>query len=132
MSMWKVARLSMLVGVLALLSLQARSRAVETITDIRCVVVGMRLTGMVNSPQHSAGMALVLYYTGRLDGRVPKLDIEDLLIKEISKMTNADYDSEAKRCEGGLTERGQSIAQIGKDMIERGQKMAAEPATSTK
>jgi hypothetical protein len=130
--MWEFTRLSVLVGVLALLSVQARSQAVETITDVRCVVVGMRLAGMVNSPQHSAGMALVLYYIGRLDGRVPKLDIEDLMIKEITRMTNVDYDSETKRCEGGLTKRGQGIAQIGKDLIERGHKMTAEPATSSK
>ena len=31
-------------------------------------------------------------------------------------MSSADYASEAQRCEGGLTEKGQQITQIGKDL----------------
>ena len=125
-------RLTALLAAIAIPLVQARSQSVETIPDVRCVVVGMRLTGMVNSPQHSAGMALVLYFMGRLDGRVPKLDIEDLMVKEISRMTAADYDSEAKRCGSSLSERGQQIAQIGSDLIERGQKLSGEPTTPAK
>ena len=71
-------------------------------------------------------MMLSMYYIGRLDGRVPKLDIEELMIKEISTMTTSDYGSEAKRCGASLTDKGQEITRIGKDMVERGQKMSGK------
>jgi hypothetical protein len=115
-------RLSVLVAVLGLVSVRAGAQEAVNIADIRCVVVGMRLSGMAGSPDQSRGILLTLYYMGRLDGRVPQLDIEDLLIEESSKMTNSDYASEAKRCGIGLAEKGQQITKIGTDLIERGKK----------
>jgi hypothetical protein len=38
-------------------------------------------------------------------------------------MTTADYGSEAKRCGASLSGKGQQITRIGKDIIEREQKM---------
>jgi hypothetical protein len=119
--------LSVLAGALTLSSGQATAQDAETIADVRCIIVGMRFAGMVDPTQQSAGMMLSLYYIGRLDGRVPKLDIEELMIKEVSKMTTSDYGSEAKRCGASLTDKGQEITRIGKDIIERGQKMVGEP-----
>jgi len=59
---------------------------------------------------------MTLYYLGRLDGRAAKVDIERLIVAEATRMSSADYASEAQRCEGGLTEKGQQITQIGKDL----------------
>ncbi len=119
--------LSVLAGALTLSSAQAPAQDAETIADVRCLIVGMKFAGMAEPTQHSAGMMLSMYYIGRLDGRVPKLDIEELMIKEISTMTTSDYGSEAKRCGAGLTDKGQEITRIGKDMVERGQKMLGKP-----
>jgi hypothetical protein len=119
--------LSVLAGALTLLSTQAPAEDAETISDVRCVIVGMKFAGMSDPTQQSAGLMLSLYYVGRLDGRVPKLNIEELMIKEISTMTTSDYGSEAKRCGASLTEKGQEISRIGKDMVERGQKMLGKP-----
>jgi hypothetical protein len=119
----RMCGLSMLVGVLWLASVRAEAQEAVNIADIRCVVVGMKLSEMVNSPDQSRGILLTLYYIGRLDGRVPQLDIENLLIEENSKMTSSDYASEAKRCGTGLAEKGQQITKVGKDLIERGKKM---------
>jgi hypothetical protein len=55
-----------------------------------------------------------MYYIGRIDGRVPQVDLEALLVKELSVMTQADLKSEAQRCGASLTARGQEITQIGK------------------
>ena len=121
-----------LAGLLALSSVQARAQDVETVSDVRCVVIGMRLAGMADASQQSAGLMLSLYYIGRLDGRVPMLNLEDLMIKELSKMTSSDYNSEAKRCGASLTDKGQQIARIGKEMTERGQKMLTKPSTPAK
>jgi hypothetical protein len=118
--------LGALAGALTLVSAKALAQDAETIADVRCVIVGIRFAGMADAAQHSAGMMLSMYYIGRLDGRVPKLDIEELMIKEISAMTESDYGSEAKRCGGSLTAKGQEVTRIGKDIVERGQKMQAK------
>jgi len=120
--------LTVLAGALTLSSAQAPAQDPETIADVRCLIVGMKFVGMTDPTQQSAGMMLSMYYIGRLDGRVPKLDIEELMIKQISAMTTADYGSEAKRCGASLTDKGQEITRIGKDMVERGQKMLGKEA----
>ncbi len=66
--------------------------------------------------QKSIGLLLNLYYTGRLDGRSPKLDIEALLSAQIAKMTEADYTAEAMRCEQNLQAKGAQITHFGEDM----------------
>ena len=42
------------------------------------------------------------------------------------------YGSEAKLCGAALTDKGQQITRIGKDMIERGQKMQDKPIAPAK
>ncbi len=113
--------------ILALLPLQVRAQDAGTIADIRCVIVGVSFAGMADQSRQSAGMMLSLYYIGRLNGRVPKLDIEDLLIKEMNAMTPSDYASEAKRCGASLTDKGREITRIGQDISARGQKSNTDP-----
>ena len=120
--------LSVLAGALTFWSVQAPAQDAETIADVRCLIVGVRISGMPDSNMQSAGTMLSLYYIGRLDAHVPKLDIEELMIKEISTMTTSDYGSEAKRCGTSLTDKGQEITRIGRDMIQRGQNLG-KPAT---
>jgi hypothetical protein len=110
-------------GALVLSSAQGQAPDTETAADMRCVIVGMRLAGMTDPTARSSGMMGALYYLGRVEGRTPKLDVETLMIEQISKMTSSDYSSETQRCGNGLTAKGKQISQIGKDMIERGQKM---------
>jgi hypothetical protein len=117
------SRLSMVAGILILSSLQARAQDTESISDVRCVLVGMKFVQMTDPSLHEAGNMLTMYYIGRLDGRVPSLDIEELIVREVSQMTTADYGSEAKRCGASLSGKGQQITRIGKDIIEREQKM---------
>ncbi len=121
--------LSVLAGALAFWSVQASAQDAEIIADLRCVIVGMGASEMPDPNVHSAGMMLTIYYLGRLDARVPKLDIEEPMIKEISKMTPADYKSEAQRCGASLTTKGQQITRIGQDMVQRGLKGLGGPAT---
>src|SRR5690348_7528152 len=118
--------LTMLVAILSLLSTEARAQDAETIADVRCVIVGVLLVQKADPTQRSAGSMLSMYYIGRLDGRVPKLDLEELIIKEGSTMTNSDFSAEAKRCGATLSARGQEITQIGKDIVERGRKVPGE------
>jgi len=112
-----------LVGTVMFWAVQARAQDAETIADIRCIVVGFRMSQLPNPAQQTAGTMAALYYIGRLEGRMPNLDIEELMITEIGRMTATDYDSEAKRCGSHLMDKGQQITRFGKDMVERGQKM---------
>ena len=110
--------LSMFVATLGLASMRIGAQEAVNITDIRCVVVGMKLAGATSPPDRSRGFLLTLYYIGRLDGRAPKLDIEHLIIEETRKMADADYASEEKRCGAGLAEKGRQITEIGKHLVE--------------
>jgi len=121
--MFKTSWGSLLGGILVLLPAYAQAPQGETIEDVRCVIVGMKMGSTGNSTQQSAGMMTALYYIGRLDGREPKLDIEVLLAKELVKMTPADFSREATRCGSHLTEKGKEITKIGEDMTELGRKM---------
>jgi hypothetical protein len=121
--MCKYVCLSLLAGFLAIVSVNTQAQDSETIGDVRCVVVGIKIGGTSNAAQQSAGLLLTMYYIGRLDGRVPKLDFEGLLAKEAIKMTALEFKSEASRCGIHLTQKGEQITKIGKDMSELGQKM---------
>ena len=119
---WRVSvrtrEMSTLMAILGLVSMPTGAQETVNIADIRCVVAGVKLSTAANSADQSRGFLLTLYYIGRLDGRAPKLDIENLLIAESSKMTSADDASEAKRCGAALAQKGGQITKIGKDLIE--------------
>ncbi len=125
----RVSKLFPLIGLLGVVPLQAQAQDLDTRSDVRCLVVGMRFAALSDPTYKSAGMMLSLYYFGRLDARVPKLDLGDLTAKEVSAMTPADYSSEAKRCGGNLTDKGQELTRIGTDLAARSQKMLP-PASS--
>ena len=120
--------LSVFAAALTFWSVQTSAQDAEMIADVRCFIIGVRISEMPDSNMHSAGTMLSLYYIGRLDARVPRPNIEELMIKEISTMTTADYGSEAKRCGASLRDKGQEITRIGRDMIQRGQNLT-KPAT---
>ena len=121
----------MFAGLLILLPAYAQATESDTIEDVRCVVVGMKIGSSGNSTQQSAAMMTVLYYIGRIDGREPALDIEVMLAKEFVKMTPADFRREATRCGGHLTEKGKEITKMGEDMTELGRKMLDKTNPST-
>jgi hypothetical protein len=119
---------TLLLGALTLSAAQARAQDAETTADVRCVIVGIRLYQQPGTSEQSAGAMLSMYYLGRLDGRVPKLDLEEALIKEAGIMADSDYGAEAKRCGASLTDKGQEMVRIGKDIVERGKKTSGEQA----
>ena len=107
---------SVLLTAVAAVPIQALAQDAETQADIRCVAVGMHFAEAPDSHQKSTGTLLVLYYMGRLDGRVPSLNIEKLLAGQIDKMTESDYRTEALRCGQNLSVKGAQIKQLGEAM----------------
>jgi hypothetical protein len=93
----RASKLLTLMGLLGLIPIQGRTEDLDIRGDVRCLVVGMRFTALSDATYKSAGMILSMYYFGRLDAHVPKLDIENLIVKEVTTMTPPDYSSEAMR-----------------------------------
>lgn len=92
-----------------------------TLSDVRCVVVGLRMAEMPGSQQRGAGMMLAIYYLGRLDGRALDSEVEGLIAREAEKMTAAEFRSNAVRCGKDLTLKGQEIQRIGADLSRKAQ-----------
>ncbi|MGH8199316.1 MAG: hypothetical protein ACREVO_02960 [Steroidobacteraceae bacterium] len=121
-------RRSSYLGLLALLAVVLPgvvcAQDAATTDDVRCVIVGMLMAQSgANAAERQAGPILALYYIGRLDGRSPSFDLEGAIVKEVTKMTQADYLATAHRCGRTLQTRGNEITVISKDLIKRGQGM---------
>lgn len=121
-----------LVVISGLASAPTHAQDALTIADVHCVIVGMELSATADSASRSRGVFLALYYTGRLDGRTPKFDFENLLIEETNKMSGTEYASEMKRCGAELAAKGLKMTQIGKDMTQRKAKMPTLPTGPAK
>jgi hypothetical protein len=137
--MHQIRRFGIHAAILALLSIQVQAqnqlRHTDTVADARCVVIGLKIAGMVDASRQSAGTMLALYYIGRLEGRVPELEIEDLIVNEVQKMMPSEFDAETKRCGLGLSKKGLEITKIGNDVAERERRkleQVAAPASPTK
>jgi hypothetical protein len=90
----------------------------QTIADVQCIVVAMKMGAASGSAQQVTATMITLYYLGRLDERIPGMDIEGLIVKEAAKMSRADLRSEAARCGRALTEKGLEIQRIGNRLGE--------------
>lgn len=96
------------------------------------MIVGARFMGTSkNASQKAAGLMLDLYYLGRLDGRDPHFDLENAIVAQLAKMTQADYAADARRCGRSLQAKGRQITMIGKDLIRRGHAMQKKPRSKT-
>lgn len=102
-------------------SFAARAANRYALSDVRCVVVGLRMVEMPASQQRTAGMMLAIYYLGRLDGRAPDAEVEGLIEREAEKMTAAEFRSNAVRCGNALTLKGQEIQRIGAELSRKAQ-----------
>jgi|SRR5580692_8849823 hypothetical protein len=102
----------------------------ETAADVRCIAVGFKMAQLDNPQVKSAGQLLAIYYLGRLDGHTPDVNLEDLIIDELSKMDEATFHTEATRCGNSLTAKGQQLARIGENLAKRGQQLQPGSAPS--
>lgn len=86
---------------------------VETVADMQCVVVGVRLAGSADQHQGLSGTMLAIYFLGRIDGRSPTVDLQQLLVEEVKNMSDAALKVAATRCGAELSRRGVEITRIG-------------------
>lgn len=87
-----------------------------TIADVQCLVVGARLASSPDQQQKLTGSMLAIYFLGRIDGRSPTVDLQELLKREAKKLTGSEFGSAASRCGAELSARGAEINRIGKTL----------------
>lgn len=93
----------------------------QVASDVRCVVVGLRMMRMTTSQQQGAGTMVTLYYLGRLDSRMPEAEADGLIESEAEKMTAAEFRANAVRCGKAFALRGKEIQKIGTDLSRKTQ-----------
>jgi hypothetical protein len=109
-------------GAALLFPVAASAEDAQSTADLRCLIIGFKLSGSSTPAQQNAGVIATLYYLGRLDGRTDKLDLEKLVVSELPKMTAQDFQVESKRCGQLLSSRGHALQQLGKDLMAREKK----------
>ena len=77
--------------------------------DVRCLVVGLYTASGNDADQRTAGMMMTAYYLGRLDGRMPDLDLKTRLADEVRKLTTAQLQAEGARCSADMTTRAKAM-----------------------
>jgi hypothetical protein len=102
----------------------------ESAADVRCIAVAFKMAQADNPQIKSAGQLLAIYYLGRLDGHTTQVDLEDLIVDQISKMDEATFRTEAARCGNALTEKGQQLTRIGQNLLKRAQQLQQSSAPS--
>ena len=97
----------------------AHSLSPDLTVDIRCFVAAINLMQATpDSTARSAAFSSALYYLGRLDGRNPTLNLEELIVAESQKMTQSDIRSELQRCGKALSARGTVVTVIGQKLTQ--------------
>jgi len=122
----------MILGVgLALAMTAGAARADETTDDVHCLVVFMQMSNAKEQAARTGGLIGSFYYLGKLDQRSRGLDLENLIVAEIAKSTEASFKADATRCGRDMTQRGQDAAALGKALQQHAQQMeksGAKPA----
>jgi hypothetical protein len=101
--------------------------APDTRNDVRCLLA---ISALAENSDPSIKMAAMLgaqYYFGRVDGRVPPLDLEQVMLSEAAKLKDADIPLLLKACGERMEARGAALSGIGKRM----QEMAAHSSSSS-
>lgn len=95
----------------------AAAQETETSNDLKCVAVISVAASQQSDPTATmaAGMG-VLYFLGRIEGRVPGFDVENGLRIEAGKLTGAKVKSELIRCAGVLKSKGEELQAVGRSM----------------
>ena len=123
MSRRRAFRVWLVLCVILVCGLHPRADATNrrVLSDVRCVVVGMRMVAYGTPQQRGAGMLLAMYYFGRLDGRAPGFGADRLIEDEARKMGAAEYRANAARCGKALTVKGKEIERIGAALSRKAQ-----------
>ncbi|MES2253744.1 MAG: hypothetical protein V4559_01740 [Pseudomonadota bacterium] len=91
--------------------------------DVRCLIIFMQMSNASAQAAQTGGLIGSFYYMGKLDGRLQGMDLEKLILTEVSQMSEVSFKADAKRCGDDMTKRGQAAADLGKALQQHAQQM---------
>jgi hypothetical protein len=94
--------------------------------DLRCMLVSMQMSNSPVELARKSAMPATMYFFGKLDGRTPKLNLEDAMIAitmKVAKEPSETARATATRCGKELMVRGAVMTVVGQHIVQRGQKM---------
>ena len=116
-------------ALMTLVSLPAQAATLDRATqsDVECVAA-LSVAASAAEGEQLTGLAMItFYFVGRLDGRVPALDLEGALAQEALALTEAKAQTLVKSCSAQYLKRANDIQAVGKALERR----AGESSTSS-
>lgn len=98
----------------------ARAADDDTRADVRCVLAMYAL--MRNPSMTANAFSAALFFTGRLEGRDSKIDVEAELKKELARMSASDYGHEIQRCGDEAKTRSTLLQTVGTGLAAGGKR----------
>ena len=117
--MWQRRLVSVVIMLGTFFAISAAAQDDETTADTRCVIVGWNLSKSPDHAVRTASAILAIYYIGRLEGRNPKLELENRILDEMFKLSLADIQAESRRCGDAMTTKGRFISEMGENLTKR-------------
>ena len=108
-------------ALIALVSLPAQGAALDRATqgDVECVAA-LAVAASEAQGEQLTGLAMItFYFVGRLDGRVPKLDLESALAEEAPALTEARVKALITSCSAQYLKRANDMQAVGKSLESR-------------
>jgi hypothetical protein len=98
--------------------------------DVDCLVVSMNLLDSTDPTISKAAAIAMFYWLGKLDGRDPSFDLENIVTDELQSMTPERTRATAFRCGAEMEKRGQSLREIGERLQRRAAQQVAPRSPS--
>jgi NaMN:DMB phosphoribosyltransferase len=91
----------------------AGAATAEDAEDMRCLIVAAELAEDDDSEAAEAGTIMTMYFLGRIDGRSPGANLEEILVREALEMSEADKQRLLISCSTQLEVRGKQMEALG-------------------
>ena len=88
--------------------------------DVRCFAAMGMLVQHEDETVRNAALMAAQYYLGRIDGRAPSADLEDLLAREAPSLAGQDNAALMRACGALLQTRGAAVVAVGNKLKARG------------
>jgi hypothetical protein len=110
----KVPVLLALVALASTPAVAARADEDDVRADVRCVLA---MYALMNSPDRAANAFwAAAFFTGRLEGRDPKFDVNAAIKQELPRMSQSDFPHEMQRCGEEAKVRSTMLLTVGTEL----------------